>query len=85
MAEFVSDLVESDMHPRRIQPYGGAKKESLESSSLNCRVSYNLYIGSMMTREVCFSSRRVEDEGDVCSHSIGENVEYGSESEYQRC
>jgi hypothetical protein len=82
MTEFVSDLVESHHHQRCIQPYCGVKKELLEASTSNCRAAYNLYIGSIMNREVCFSPRIVEDERDLCSHCIGEETEYGSEPEF---
>ena len=44
--------------------------------------AYTLYIGSIMNREVCFSPRIVEDDRDLCSHCIGEEIEYGSEPEF---
>ena len=81
MAEIVSDLVEVEMHSRRIQPYGRSKKECLGADSSKCRVSYNLYIGSIMNREVCFSPR-VEDDRDLLNHTIGEDIEYGSETDF---
>jgi hypothetical protein len=82
MTKFVSDLMESDCHQRSIQPYNGVKQELIETNTPYCRAAYNLYIGSIMNREVCFSPRQVEDERDLCSLCIGEETEYGSEAEF---
>ncbi len=81
MTEFVQDLGAFESHHRCIQPYG-AKQESMKASSSGCRVAYNLYIGSIMNREACFSIRIQEEEQDLCSHSIREDVEYGLETDF---
>ena len=75
-------LDESHAHPHSIQPYGSSKKDIIEGSLSNCRTNYNLYIGSIMNREVCFSPRVVEEDRDLCSHAIGEEIEYGAEVEF---
>jgi hypothetical protein len=81
MTEFVQDLAAFEIHHHRIQPYGGLSKESIKASSSGFRTAYNLYIGSIMNREACFSISIQEDEQDLCIHSIREDAEYGSETE----
>jgi hypothetical protein len=81
MTAMVHNLAAVELHHHRIQPYGGAKQDSLEECTSKCRVAYNLYIGSIMNREVCFSQSINEDEQDLYSHSIREDIEVGSEIE----
>jgi hypothetical protein len=70
-----------DIHAHRILPYVSSKKDSSESGSSNFRVSYNLHIGLMMNREVLFSSK-VDGDYDLRSHAIKEEMECGSEIEF---
>ena len=81
MTEVAADFAKVEIHPHRIQPYGKSKKSCSEIDSLNVRASYNLYIGSIMNREVCFSPRVGEDDQDLWGHIIGEEMENASETE----
>ncbi len=81
MTEFVHDLAALEIHHRSIRPYGGAKRESIKASTSGCRVAYNLYIGSIMNREACFSMSIHDDEHNLGTHSIREDVDYGPENE----
>jgi hypothetical protein len=86
MAEFVFDNVESTSRPRLIRPFGGTNFELMESKGAcasNCRAVYNLYIGSIMNREVVFPPISPVYH-DICIHSIGEDAEDDSETEYVR-
>jgi hypothetical protein len=82
MSEFVQDLLAFEIHRRRIQPFGGTKQDLIKASTSGCRVAYNLYIGSIMNREACFSTSIQEEEQDLCIHSIQEDAEDVLEYEF---
>ena len=82
MPKIFINYEESYFLPSSIQPYGSSRKDFVEGNASKCRINYNLYIGSMINRESCFSPGVAEEDRHLCSHAIEEETVYGAEVEF---